>query len=150
MNNDNKRREAAPEEYTPNPAKLIPPFLVGIAATMAGDTALFYKQIAPALLFYVIVAICIVWIVRAVMKKERADYHMWRSVSKALNKVDGFEDRLDKVETDLSLKADKPARSNIRPGSVQSDRYKEMSGGGKRDRREENDRVSRFTEDSLE
>ena len=148
--NENKQHNTAPEEYTPNPAKLIPPFLVGIAATMAGDTALFYKQIAPALLFYVIVAICIVWIIRAEMKKERADYHMWRRVSDALNKVDGFEDRLDKVETDLSLKADKPARSNIRPGSRQSDRYKKMAGGEKRDRWEENDRVSRVREDSLE
>lgn len=142
MNNDNKRREAVPEEYTQNPAKLIPPFLVGIAATMAGDTALFYKQIAPALLFYVIVAISIVWIIRAEMKKERADYHMWRSVSKALNKVDGFEGRLDKVETDLSLKADKPARSNIRPGSRQSDRYKKMTGGATGDNRREDQRDS--------
>ncbi|WP_405357277.1 hypothetical protein [Ruminococcus sp.] len=147
MNNDNNRREAAPED-TPNPAKLIPPFLVGIAATMAGDTALFYKQIAPALLFYVIVAICIVWIIRAEMKKERADYHMWRRVSDALNKVDGFEDRLDKVETNLSLetnlgpKADKPARSNIRPGSRQSDRYKKMTGGATGDDRSKDQRDS--------
>ena len=141
MNNDNNRREAAPED-TPNPAKLIPPFLVGIAATMAGDTALFYKQIAPALLFYVIVAISIVWIIRAEMKKERADYHMWRRVSDALNKVDGFEGRLDKVETDLSLKADKPARSNIRPGSRQSDRYKKMTGGATGDDRSKDQRDS--------
>ena len=146
MNNDNNRREA--EEYTPKPAKLIPPFLVGIAATMAGDTALFYKQIAFALLCYVIVAICIVWIIRAEMKKERADYHMWRRVSDALNKVDGFEDRLDKVETNLSLetnlgpKADKPARSNIRPGSRQSDRYKKMTGGATGDNRREDQRDS--------
>lgn len=143
MNNDNNRRDVAPEdEYTPNPAKLIPPFLVGIAATMAGDTALFYKQIAPALLFYVIVAICIVWIIRAELKKERADYHMWRSVSKALNKVDGFEDRLNTLETNLSLKADKPARSNIRPGSRQSDRYKKMTGGATGDNRREDQRDS--------
>lgn len=140
MNNDNNRREA--EEYTPNPAKLIPPFLVGIAATMAGDTALFYKQIAPALLFYVIVAICIVWIIRAVISKKNADYHLWRRVSGALNKVDGFEDRLDKVETDLSLKADKPARSNIRPGSRQSDRYKKMTGVATGDDRSKDQRDS--------
>ena len=148
MNNDNNRREAVPEEYTPNPAKLIPPFLVGIAATMAGDTALFYKQIAFALLCYVIVAICIMWIIRSEMKKERADYHMWRRVSDALNKVDGFEDRLDKVETNLSLetnlgpKADKHARSNIRPGSRQSDRYKKMTGGATSDNRREDQRDS--------
>ena len=135
--NENKQHNTAPE-YTPNPAKLIPPFLVGIVATMAGDTALFYKQIAPALLFYVIVAICIVWIIRAEMKKESADYHMWRQFSGALNKVDGFEDRLNKFETDLSLKADKPARSNIRPGSRQSDRYKKMTGGDSLDGRSEN------------
>jgi len=140
--NENKQHDTAPEEYIPNPAKLIPPFLVGIAATMAGDTALFYKQIAFALLCYVIVAISVVWIVRAEMKKERADYHMWRSVSKALNKVDGFEDRLDKFETDLSLKADKPARSNIRPGSRQSDRYKKMAGGDSLDSRSEDQTAS--------
>ncbi|MBK6089669.1 hypothetical protein [Ruminococcus difficilis] len=140
--NENKQHDTAPEEYIPNPAKLIPPFLVSIAATMAGDTALFYKQIAPALLFYVIVAISIVWIIRAEMKKERADYHMWRRVSDALNKVDGFEDRLNKFETDLSLKADKPARSNIRPGSRQSDRYKKMTGGATGDNRREDQRDS--------
>jgi hypothetical protein len=142
MNNDNNRREAVPEEYTPNPAKLIPPFLIGIVATMAGDTALFYKQIAFALLCYVIVATCIMWIIRAEMKKERADYHMWRRISEALNKVDGFGDRLDKVETDLSLKADKPARSNIRPGLRQSDRYKKMTGGATGDNRREDQRDS--------
>lgn len=140
--NENKQHNTAPEEYTPNPAKLIPPFLVGISATMAGDTALFYKQIAPALLFYVIVAICIVWIIRAEMKKERAEYHMWRQFSGALNKVDGFEDRLNKFETDLSLKADKPARSNIRPGSRQSDRYKKMTGGATGDDRSKDQRDS--------
>ena len=137
MNNDNNRREAVPEEYTPNPAKLIPPFLVGIAATMAGDTALFYKQIAPALLFYVIVTISIVWIIRAELRKGRAEYHMWRRLSDALNQVEKFERRLDTLETNLDLKADKPARSNIRPGSVQSDRYRELLGGESLDGRSE-------------
>lgn len=136
MNNDNKRRDIAPEdEYTPNPTKLLAPFLIGVAAALAGDTAMYYKWFAVAVLCYVILAISIVWIVRSVIRKDRAEYHLWRRFSDALNKVDGFEDRLDKVETNLSLetnldpKADKPARSNIRPGSVQSDRYKEMTGG---------------------
>lgn len=140
--NENKQHNTAPEEYTPNPAKLIPPFLVGIAATMAGDTALFYKQIAPALLFYVIVAICIVWIVRAVISKKNADYHLWRRVRNALNEVDEIKERLNTLETNLSLKADKPARSNIRPGSRQSDRYKKMTGGATGENRREDQRDS--------
>lgn len=149
--NDNKRRDVAPEdEYTPNPTKLLTPFLIGVAAALAGDTAMYYKWFAVAILCYVILAISIVWIIRAELRKGRAEYHMWRRLSDALNQVEKFEGRLDTIETNLDLKADKPARSNIRPGSVQSDRYKEMSGGKKRDRREENDRVSRVTEDLLE
>lgn len=140
MNNDNKWRDIAPEEeYIPNPAKLLAPFLIGVAAALAGDTAMYFNWIAFAVLCYVILAVSIVWIIRAELRKGRAEYHMWRRFSDALNKVDGFEDRLDKVETNLSLetnlgpKADKPARSNIRPGSVQSDRYRELIGGDDRD-----------------
>ena len=131
MNNDNKRRDAAPkEEYTPNPAKLLAPFLIGVAAALVGDTAMYFNWIAFAVLCFVILAISIVWIVRAELRKERAEYHMWRRLSDALNQVEKFEGRLDTLETNLDLKADKPARSNIRPGSVQSDRYRELIGGG--------------------
>ena len=138
MNNDKQRRDVAPEdEYTPNPTKLLAPFLIGVAAALAGDTAMYFNWIAFAVLCYVILAVSIVWIVRAELRKGRAEYHMWRRLSDALNQVEKFEGRLDTIETNLDLnletnldlKADKPARSNIRPGSVQSDRYKEMTGG---------------------
>ncbi len=130
MNNDKQRRDVAPEdEYTPNPTKLLAPFLIGVAAALAGDTAMYFNWIAFAVLCYVILAISIVWIVRSVIRKDRAEYHMWRRLSAALNQVEKFEGRLDTLETNLDLKADKPERSNIRPGSVQSDRYKEMTGG---------------------
>ena len=130
MNNDNKRRDAAPEEeYIPNPTKLLAPFLSGVAAALAGDTAMYFKWFAVAVFCYVILAVSVVWIVRSMIRKERAEYHMWRRLSDALNQVEKFEGRLDTLETNLDLKADKPARSNIRPGSVQSDRYKEMTGG---------------------
>lgn len=130
MNND-KRREVTPkEEYTPNPAKLLAPFLIGVAAALAGDTAMYFKWFAVAILCYVILAVSIVWIVRAELRKGRAEYHMWRRLSDALNEIEKFEGRLDTLETNLDLKADKPARSNIRPGSVQSDRYRELIGGG--------------------
>ena len=132
--NDNKRREVEnEEEYVQNPAKLLAPFLIGVAAALAGDTAMYFNWIAFAVLCYVIMAISIVWIVRSVIRKERAEYHMWRRLSDALNQVEKFEGRLDTLETNLDLldlKADKPARSNIRPGSVQSDRYRELIGGG--------------------
>ena len=131
MNNDNKRRDAAPEEeYIPNPTKLIPPFLSGVAAALAGDTAMYNKWFAFAILCYVILTISIVWIVRSMIRKERAEYHMWRRLSNALNEIEKYKKRLDTLETNLDLKADKPARSNIRPGSVQSDRYRELIGGG--------------------
>ena len=55
---------------------------------------------------------------------------MWRRLSNALNEIEKYKKRLDTLETNLDLKADKPARSNIRPGSVQSDRYRELIGGG--------------------
>ena len=128
--NDNKRREVEnEEEYVQNPAKLLAPFLIGVAAALAGDTAMYFNWIAFAVLCYVIMAISIVWIVRSVIRKERAEYHMWRRLSDALNQVEKFEGRLDTLETNLDLKADKPARSNIRPGSVQSERYRELLGG---------------------
>ena len=131
MNNDNKRRDAAPEEeYIPNPTKLLPPFLSGVAAALAGDTAMYNKWFAFAILCYVILAISIVWIVRAELRKGRAEYNMWRRLSNALNEIEKYKKRLDTLETNLDLKADKPARSNIRPGSVQSDRYIELIGGG--------------------
>ena len=130
MNNENKRRAPAPEdEYTPNPTKLLAPFLIGVAAALAGDTAMYFNWIAFAILCYVILAVSIVWIVRAVIRKDRAEYHLWRRFSNAMNEVEGFKERLDTFETNLNLKADKPARSNIRPGSVQSDRYRELLGG---------------------
>ena len=129
--NENKRREVEnEEEYVQNPAKLLAPFLIGIAAALAGDTAMYFNWIAFAVLCYVILAISIVWIVRAVIRKDRAEYHLWRRLSNAMNEVEGFKERLDTFETNLNLKADKPARSNIRPGSVQSDRYRELIGGG--------------------
>ena len=138
MNNDKNRRDAAPEEeYIPNPTKLIPPFLSGVAAALAGDTAMYNKWFAFAILCYVILTISIVWIVRSMIRKERAEYRMWRRLSDALNQVEKFEGRLDTLETNLDLKADKPARSNIRPGSVQSDRYRELIGGGDLDGRSE-------------
>ena len=131
MNNDKQRRDVAPEdEYTPNPTKLLAPFLIGVAAALAGDTAMYFNWIAFAVLCFVILAISIVWIVRAVIRKDRAEYHLWRRFSNAMNEVEGFKERLDTFETNLNLKADKPARSNIRPGSVQSDRYRELLGGG--------------------
>lgn len=134
MNNDNKRRDAAPEdEYTPNPTKLLAPFLIGVAAALAGDTAMYFNWIAFAVLCYVILAISIVWIVRSELRKGRAEYHMWRRFSNAMNEVEGFKERLDTFETNLNLKADKPARSNIRPGAVQSERYRELIGGGSLD-----------------
>ena len=131
MNNDKNRRDAAPEEeYIPNPTKLIPPFMSGVAAALAGDTAMYNKWFAFAILCYVILTISIVWIVRAELRKGRAEYHMWRRLSNALNEIEKYKKRLDTLETNLDLKADKPARSNIRPGSVQSDRYRELIGGG--------------------
>lgn len=127
MQTDKSRRDAAPEEiYVPNLAKSIAPFLIGLAAALAGDTALYFGWYAAALLCYVILMISIVWIVKAQRRREKADYHLYRRISKDLNMIEEFEKRLSTAETNLDLKADKPARSNIRPGSVQSDVFMSM------------------------
>ena len=97
---------------------------------LAGDTALYFRWYAAALLLFVAFLITIVWIIRAQIRRERADYHLSRRISKALGEVESFENRIEKrvstLETNIDLKADRPARSNIRPGSVQSDAFKSM------------------------
>ena len=125
------RLDAGQEEtYAPNYLKSIAPLLIGLLTALAGDTALYFRWYAAALLLFVAFLITIVWIIRAQIRRERADYHLSRRISKALGEVESFENRIEKrvstLETNIDLKADRPARSNIRPGSVQSDAFKSM------------------------
>lgn len=131
MNENKNRLDAGQEEtYAPNYLKSIAPLLIGLLTALAGDTALYFRWYAAALLLFVAFLITIVWIIRAQISRERADYHLSRRISKALGEVESFENRIEKrvstLETNIDLKADRPARSNIRPGSVQSDAYKSM------------------------
>ena len=131
MNENKNRLDAGQEEaYAPNYLKSIAPLLIGLLTALAGDTALYFRWYAAALLLFVAFLITIVWIVRAQIRRERADYHLSRRISKALGEVESFENRIEKrvstLETNIDLKADRPARSNIRPGSVQSDVFKSM------------------------
>ena len=131
MNKNKNRLDAGQEEtYAPNYLKSIAPLLIGLLTALAGDTALYFRWYAAALLLFVAFLITIVWIVRAQIRRERADYHLSRRISKALGEVESFENRIEKrvstLETNIDLKADRPARSNIRPGSVQSDAFKSM------------------------
>ena len=131
MNENKNRLDAGQEEtYAPNYLKSIAPLLIGLLTALAGDTALYFRWYAAALLLFVAFLITIVWIVRAQIRRERADYHLSRRISKALGEVESFENRIEKrvstLETNIDLKADRPARSNIRPGSVQSDAFKSM------------------------
>ena len=131
MNENKNRLDAGQEEaYAPNYLKSIAPLLIGLLTALAGDTALYFRWYAAALLLFVAFLITIVWIIRAQIRRERADYHLSRRISKALGEVESFENRIEKrvstLETNIDLKADRPARSNIRPGSVQSDAYKSM------------------------
>lgn len=125
---EKNRRETAPteEQYRPELNRGTVCMLIGIAAALAGDTALYFKWWAVGLLCYVVLLISVVWLVKESRRKDRSDYEQWRRMRKALKEVEDFEDRLDTVETNLDLKADKPARSNIRPGSVQSETFKRM------------------------
>ena len=131
MNENKNRLDAGQEEtYAPNYFKSIAPLLIGLLTALAGDTALYFRWYAAALLLFVAFLITIVWIIRAQIRRERADYHLSRRISKALGEVESFENRIEKrvstLETNIDLKADRPARSNIRPGSVQSDAFKSM------------------------
>ena len=131
MNENKNRLDAGQEEtYAPNYLKSIAPLLIGLLTALAGDTALYFRWYAAALLLFVAFLITIVWIIRAQIRRERADYHLSRRISRALGEVESFENRIEKrvstLETNIDLKADRPARSNIRPGSVQSDAFKSM------------------------
>ena len=127
MNENKNRLDAGQEEtYAPNYLKSIAPLLIGLLTALAGDTALYFRWYAAALLLFVAFLITIVWIIRAQIRRERADYHLSRRISRALGTVESFENRISTRETNIDLKADRPARSNIRPGSVQSDAFKSM------------------------
>ncbi|MBQ4239378.1 MAG: hypothetical protein II698_08715 [Ruminococcus sp.] len=131
MNENKNRLDAGQEEtYAPNYLKSIAPLLIGLLTALAGDTALYFRWYAAALLLFVAFLITIIWIIRAQIRRERADYHLSRRISRALGEVESFENRIEKrvstLETNIDLKADRPARSNIRPGSVQSDAFKSM------------------------
>lgn len=127
MNENKNRLDAGQEEtYAPNYLKSIAPLLIGLLTALAGDTALYFRWYAAALLLFVAFLITIVWIIRAQIRRERADYHLSRRISRALGTVESFEQRVSTLETNIDLKADRPARSNIRPGSVQSDAFKSM------------------------
>ena len=127
MNENKNRLDAGQEEvYEPNYLKSIAPLLIGLLTALAGDTALYFRWYAAALLLFVAFLITIVWIIRAQIRSERADYHLSRRISRALGTVESFEKRVSTLETNIDLKADRPARSNIRPGSVQSDVFKSM------------------------
>ena len=131
MNENKNRLDAGQEEtYAPNYLKSIAPLLIGLLTALAGDTALYFRWYAAALLLFMAFLITLVWIIRAQIRRERADYHLSRRISKALGEVESFENRIEKrvstLETNIDLKADRPARSNIRPGSVQSDVFKSM------------------------
>lgn len=127
MNENKNRLDAGQEEvYEPNYLKSIAPLLIGLLTALAGDTALYFRWYAAALLLFVAFLITIVWIIRAQIRRERADYHLSRRISRALGTVESFEKRVSTLETNIDLKADRPARSNIRPGSVQSDVFKSM------------------------
>lgn len=127
MNENKNRLDAGQEEtYAPNYLKSVAPLLIGLLTALAGDTALYFRWYAAALLLFVAFLINIVWIIRAQIRRERADYHLSRRISRALGTVESFEKRVSTLETNIDLKADRPARSNIRPGSVQSDAFKSM------------------------
>ena len=127
MNENKNRLDAGQEEtYAPNYLKSVAPLLIGLLTALAGDTALYFRWYAAALLLFVAFLITIVWIIRAQIRRERADYHLSRRISRALGTVESFEKRVSTLETNIDLKADRPARSNIRPGSVQSDAFKSM------------------------
>ena len=108
MNENKNRLDAGQEEvYEPNYLKSIAPLLIGLLTALAGDTALYFRWYAAALLLFVAFLITIVWIIRAQIRRERADYHLSRRISKALGEVESFDNRIEKrvstLETNIDL-----------------------------------------------
>ena len=140
---DRRDRDSAPNdlpeiEYRPDINRGTSCMLIGIASASAFNTALYFKWYPLAFLFAVIVLIAVVWLVRERQRKDRSDYKKYHIINEALDKFEKFDERISTVETNLDMKADRPAKSNIRPGSRQSAQYKVLIGGGEVDSRTAN------------
>ena len=139
MKRTNKRHDQPPmdehsmnimpgDEYRPEVNRGTACMLIGIAAASAGNTALYFEWYPLSFLLFLVVVVCAAWLVRERRRKDRSDYDRYRRTRGALNLHDN---EIENIKTELTLKADKPARSNIRPGSRQSDQYKILVGGSK-------------------
>lgn len=115
--------ESQKEYYHPASTKGTAAFLIGIAAALFGDTLLYFRFLPGALLCFVVLLICVVWIVKSRQTQDRKHYKEYRRINRAINET---KSDIETIMTNLSLKADKPAKSNIRPGSKQSESYYKM------------------------
>ena len=95
-------------------------FILGIASALVGDTALYFRWYPVCLLAFVIVAICVVWLIRERQRQDRQYYENYKKLRKNINRLKA---ETESLRTELELKADKPAKSNIRTGSHPSNEY---------------------------
>lgn len=86
------------------------------------------------LLFFLTSILSLLWFSKLVKQYERAEYRRHRSDSERYNEI---EKRFEHIEEVLRQKADKPAKSNVRPGSRPSEQYQMMIGGGSLEHRRE-------------
>lgn len=112
-------------------------FLVGVAAALAGDTAMFFRWWGVMILFYALFIIVCVWMVKELKRQDRIDYENYRRTRYAISRQEG---EINDLKKELSRKADKPVGSNIRPGSRPSEAFLKLIGGEALDDRREDQR----------
>lgn len=99
-------------------------FLIALLSVLAGDNAVYYFRVIPiAVIFYVLFLIGMVKIFYEGRKQIRHDRAREKNVNKVLDRL---SNDVETLQTNLELKADKPAKSNIRHGSKPSGEYFKM------------------------
>lgn len=131
MKKTNNNRRESDGEYRSDVSRGTACMLIGIAAALFGDTALYFRWWPMMLLCFVTLLICVIRLVKERQRKDRSDYEKYRRIRRAISELESKIDGEDKDKVDISalLEADKPAKNNVRPGSRPSEAYKALIGG---------------------
>lgn len=131
MKQDNRKRKQPDDEikYRSDVSRGTTCMLIGIAAALFGDTALYFRWWPMVLLMFVTLLISVVWLVRERQRKDRIDYENYCRIRRAISTLEGKIDGKKEDDFFLNLDQDKPIKSNVRPGSRPSEEYKAMIGG---------------------
>lgn len=100
-------------------------FYANVMSALLFAVAMANNWLPAMVLFFLLLVLCLMWSERLFRRMADKEYKRHRSDSKAINDL---TKEVEKLKTELSLKADKPAKSNIRPGSRPGEQYYAMIG----------------------